>query len=350
MQLRTAVGDALARVRAGAWGAAQCGLAASGAWAFSTHVLGHQRPFFASVAAVVALGLSGGGRVRRTAELAVGVALGVAIGDLLVGLLGQGSWQIGVVVFVALLLAVAVGGRGLVVTQAGLQAVFVVALPRLPHSGLHRWQDALVGGATALLVAALLPQDPWRQAQRTRRRYVEELAAVLRDTAAAVRAGSTPAVAEALARGRALEPVLTRWDEALAAGRDTARLTPFRRGSQASWDQGRRLTTGFSRASRNLRVLLRRLVVALESGHALPGALPGLLEDLAGAVLLAGTSDAAVEPLLELAGRLDPDRLEATNLSAQVVVAQLRVAVVDLLDGLGLDHDRARSALPELAS
>ncbi|MGB8650401.1 MAG: FUSC family protein, partial [Mycobacteriales bacterium] len=220
MELRTAVGDAGVRVRAGAWGAAQCGLAASGAWAFSTEVLHHLRPFFASVAAVVALGLSGGGRLRRTAELAVGVAIGVAVGDLLVGLIGQGAWQIGVVVFVGLLLAVAVGGRGLVVSQAGLQAVFVVALPRLPHSGLHRWQDAIVGGATALLVAALLPQDPWRQVVRLRCGYVAELAAVLRDTSAGVRTGSATAAAEALARGRALEPALTRWDEALAAGRD----------------------------------------------------------------------------------------------------------------------------------
>src|SRR5690349_16715781 len=105
MDVRSSVRGAGARLRAGAWPAVQCGLAASGAWAFSVHVLGHPRPFFASVAAVVALGVSGGGRLRRTAELAVGVALGVAIGDLLVGVIGQGSWQIGVVVAVALLLA-----------------------------------------------------------------------------------------------------------------------------------------------------------------------------------------------------------------------------------------------------
>jgi uncharacterized membrane protein YgaE (UPF0421/DUF939 family) len=349
VELPRAVNDSVLRVRAGAWGAGQCGLAAAGAWAFSTQVLGHPRPFFASVAAVVSLGLTGGGRLRRTAELSAGVALGVAVGDVLVGLIGQGPWQIGVVVFIALLLAVAVGGRGLVVSQSGLQAVFVVALPRLPHSGLHRWQDAIVGGTAALLVAALLPQDPWRLARRARCTYVAELAAVLRDTSAGARAGTAATVADALARGRALEPVLNRWTDALATGRDTARLTPFRHDRGTAWAEGLRLTIGVSRASRNLRVLVRRVLVGIESDQPLSPQLTDLLDALADAVALAGTSDAAIGPLVELAGRLDPVALDATSLTAQVVVAQLRVAVVDLLDGLGLEHDRARNALPELA-
>ena len=97
------VTDCVVRVRSGAWSAAQCGLAAAGAWAFSTRVLDHQRPFFASVAAVVSLGLTAGGRLRRTAELSAGVALGVGVGDAWVGAFGQGIWQIWAVVFLALI-------------------------------------------------------------------------------------------------------------------------------------------------------------------------------------------------------------------------------------------------------
>ncbi|MCU1595923.1 MAG: putative integral rane protein, partial [Frankiales bacterium] len=127
--------DAWLRLRSGAWPAAQCGLAAFLAWEVSTRALGHTRPYFAAVAAVVSLGLQAASRLRRTAELAIGVSAGVLVGDLLVGVIGQGAWQIGVVVTIALLLAVALGGTGLAITQAGLQAVFVVALPRTPHSG-----------------------------------------------------------------------------------------------------------------------------------------------------------------------------------------------------------------------
>lgn len=341
-----ALRDAWQRVRGGAWAAGQCGLAASAAWAFSTGVLGHTRPFFASVAAVVCLGLTAGGRLRRTAELAAGVSLGVALGDGWVAAFGQGTWQIGVVVALSLLVALAVNGGGLAVTQAAVQACFVVALPRTPRSGLHRWQDALIGGTVALLVAALLPQDPWKEARRLRRRYLSELAAVLHDTAEAVRSGSSTAAAEALARGRLLEPVLGRWASSLAAGRETARLSPIRRDKGDPRDT--RLVEPLTRATRNLRVLVRRVTVALEAGQPLPHALPELLDQLASQLDPETAADDAAGPLIELAGRLDPESLGANSLSGQVVVAQLRVALVDILEGIGLDHDRAREALPPL--
>ncbi|MCA1710398.1 MAG: FUSC family protein [Actinobacteria bacterium] len=348
MQVRAPLGRSAARTRVAAWACVQCGLAASLAWAFSVHVLGHPRPFFASVAAVVALGLRAGQRLRRSAELAAGVALGVLVGDALVGVIGSGSWQIGVVITVALLIAVAFGGGGLVVTQAGLQAVFVVALPRTPNSGFQRWQDALVGGGFALLVAALLSADPWREARRLRSLYVSELAAVLRDCAAGIRAGSTGEVAAALARGRLLEPVLARWQEALLTGRETTRLSPLRGDRDEFWKGSSQLAVGLTRSSRNLRVLLRRVLAAMQEAQRLPDCLPGLLDQLADAVVL--DEEDACAALMELARKLDPVALGATSLAGQVAVGQLRVAVVDLLEGLGLEHDRARNALPALAA
>lgn len=346
MRTQRALSDAWSRVRDGSWASVQCGLAAAGSWAFAAEVLGHERPFFASVAAVVALGLTGGGRLRRTAELAAGVAVGVAVGELWVSLFGQGIWQIGVVVFLSLLIAVAVNGGGLAVTQAAVQAVFVVALPHSALSGVHRWQDAVIGGLTALLVAAVLPADPWKHARRLRHRYLTDLAEVLRDTASAVRSGSSAAAAEALGRGRVLDPVLRHWDDALSAGREAARLSPLRRHRGDPRDA--QLLVAVTRATRNLRVLVRRVMVALETGDQLPPALPGLLEDLAHLLDPTTEADHALEPLVAYASRLDPVALGASSLSGQVVVAQLRVAVVDLLQGLGLPPERSREALPSL--
>ena len=333
-------------MRLGAWPAGQCGLAAACAWAFSVHVLGHTRPFFASVAAVVALGLTSGGRLRRTAELAAGVAVGVAVGDVWVAAFGQGIWQIGVVVFLALMAAVAVNGGGLAVSQAAVQAVFVVALPRTPNSGFHRWQDAIVGGATALLVASLLPADPWKDARRLRQSYLADLAEVLRESASGVRTGDSTAAAEALGRSRQLEGVLTRWQGSLEAGREVARISPIRRGRSDLNDQ--RLVVPLTRATRNLRVLIRRVTVAIETGDPLPTRLPELLDELASLLDPATAAEDALAPLIAFAGALDPVVLGATSMSGQVVVAQLRVTLVDLLDGLGLDKARAREALPSL--
>jgi hypothetical protein len=349
VDLRTAGRDALGRVRAGAWPSLQCGLAASGAWAFATRVLGHPRPFFASVAAVVALGVSGGGRLRRTAELALGVALGVAVGDLLVGVIGQGAWQIGVVVAIALLLALAVGWTGLAVIQAGLQAVFVVALPRTAGSGLHRWQDALVGGAAALMVVALLPADPWRETRRHGEAYLAKLALVLRETAEGVRLGSPLAIADALAQGRTLEPDLAAWKQAVAAGKETSRLRVLRPAHLDEWEAAEGLAGALTMSSRNLRVGVRRALAAVEMGQALAEPLPDLLDELALAVELLMDRTAAAQALLELARRLDPVALGAVTLADQVIVGQLRVVVIDLLVGVGMEHETARSVLPELA-
>lgn len=340
---------AVARARGGAWACAQSGFAAAVAWSISEHVLGHRLPFFAAVAAVVALGLRSGQRLHRTAELAVGVALGVLVGDLLVGVIGSGDWQIGVVIAVALLVAVLLGGGGLAVTQAGLQAVFIVALPRSPHSGLHRWQDALVGGGVALLVAALAPNDPWREAGRRRSDSLAGLATVLRLAAHGIRAHEPDEVEEALERARTLEAGLAAWGEELVAGREAARLALLRDGSAGHAADGRRLLEGTTRALRNTRVLLRRAASALHDEQPLPASLPLLLDELATAVQDgAGGRERTVDALLRLAGRLDPVALGAASLAGQVVVGQLRFVTVDLLTGLGVEHDRARNALPSL--
>jgi hypothetical protein len=327
----------------------QCGLAASGAWAFATRVLGHPRPFFASVAAVVALGVSGGGRLRRTAELALGVALGVAVGDLLVSLIGQGAWQIGVVVAIALLIALAVGWTGLAVSQTGLQAVFVVALPRSSGSGFHRWQDALVGGAAALLVVAVMPADPWRETRRRGEAYLAKLALVLRETADGVRTGSRLAIADALAQGRTLESDLVAWKQAVAAGKETARLRLLRPVNLEEWEAAESLAGALTMSSRNLRVAVRRALATVERGHPLAGPLPDLLDQLADSVELLMDRTAAAQALLGLAHRLDPAALGAVTLADQVIVGQLRVVVIDLLVGVGMEHETARSVLPELA-
>ena len=341
------------RVRGGLWSIGQCSIAASAAWYFSTEVLGHSRPFFACVAAVVCLGVRAAQRLRRVAELAVGVTVGVAVGDALVGVIGTGTWQIGLVVGVALLLALALDGGALVTAQAGLQAVFVVALPRVQGGDVARWEDALVGGATALAVAALLPADPWGVAKRSGTDLLRGLAGALRESAGALRAQDSAAAAYALARARATQPLQDRFADALATGRDISRLSPLRRDTGGTWLRLSQLSSGVDRATRNLRVLVRRVLFSVNTGEDLPPALADATEQLAHALdLLAqhldGPYDDVIERLVALASALDPVELGTDGLSASVVVAQLRSALVDLLEGTGVSPERARAVLPPL--
>src|SRR4051794_5318713 len=78
------------RVRDNAALALQVGAAAGAAWYIAHDLIGHQRPFFAPVSAVVALGAALGQRLRRVIELVVGVALGILVGDALIYLMGTG--------------------------------------------------------------------------------------------------------------------------------------------------------------------------------------------------------------------------------------------------------------------
>jgi uncharacterized membrane protein YgaE (UPF0421/DUF939 family) len=345
--------DAVERVRTGLWPTAQCAVAAALAWLLADELLGHNRPYFAAVAALVCLGVRQAQRLRRVAELAAGVTVGVLVGELLAGQIGPGAWQVGLVVGIALLLALVVGGGALVTNQAGLQAVIVVALPHEPGAEIARWQDAMVGGLVALVVAALVPTDPWRPARRAAVRAIVDTAAALREGVKAVRRRSAGGAADGLARARATQSALTAWEEQLATGRDVSALSPFRRSAGKAYAaRAMLLVTGVDRTARNVRVLLRRLLAALELREELPVELADLLDGLADLLdQLADDPDGReLEPAVRAyAARLDLDALGLTmTLSVSVVLAQLRFAVVDLLEGIGLDHETARQALPPL--
>jgi uncharacterized membrane protein YgaE (UPF0421/DUF939 family) len=82
--LRSSLRSSLGRVRDTTWPLARAAVAAGIAWFLTQTVLGHPQPFFASVAAVVALAKDVGGRGIQATEMLVGVALGVATSELLV--------------------------------------------------------------------------------------------------------------------------------------------------------------------------------------------------------------------------------------------------------------------------
>ncbi|MFI7585766.1 aromatic acid exporter family protein [Spongisporangium articulatum] len=342
----------LGRVRDARWSVMQCALAAMLAWSLASDVIGHAQAFYAPVAAVVCLGVSNGQRIRRVLELAVGVTVGVGIADLLYSQVGSGTWQIGLVVAVALLAAQFLGGGPLATNQAAVQASFLIALPAAAGHGLGRWEDALIGGVCALLVAAVLPPDPIPPVRRHARALITELAEVVEAAAAAIRTGD-PALADAtLDRARRTQADVERWTDALRGADEITTLSPLRRRHRAELRRYRLALVGLDRATRNMRVAVRRVAADLDQGHPLPEPLAGVLHDL-GRVLHALHDEVGRDPslgrtsdeLVGLAARLDPARLEATSFSATVVLGQVRSAVVDLLGAVGFGLADARAKL-----
>src|SRR3712207_2884969 len=166
-------------------------VAAGVAWFLALLILGIERPSFAPIAAVISLGLAVGERGRRVVELAVGVAFGVAIGDLLVSVVGVGAVQSAILVALAMVVAVFFGRGELGVNEAAISAMIIMITfqPLATGFPLDRFLEALIGGCTALAIHALFPINPERMVTTAAHPIFDESAAVLEEAAAALDAG-----------------------------------------------------------------------------------------------------------------------------------------------------------------
>jgi uncharacterized membrane protein YgaE (UPF0421/DUF939 family) len=340
------------RLRARGWQIGQCAVAAALSWLAAVELLGHPRPFLAPVAAVICLGVSYGQRLRRVAEVTVGVAVGVGVADLFIAWVGTGLWQIAVIVAVSMTTAVLLDAGNLVVNQAAVQAVIVAILLPSPEAGFDRWLDALVGGAVALVAAAVVPQTPLRRPRERAAAIVTHLGRLLRTCAESAESGDLDAAARTLQDARATEPAFNELRTAAREGIDVVRSSPLRRRHRAAVRQMAALVAPLDRAMRNTRVLLRRLVAATRSGETVPQSYLDLLDQLADAAdviaveLASGRLPvAARDPLTQVAEQTAPPTLSG-GLSAAVVLAQVRSIVVDLLQVTGLGADDARALMP----
>ncbi len=331
----------------------QIGVAVLVAWLVAKNVLGHPTPFFAPVTAILCLGLTYGQRLRRMAEVTIGVAIGVLVGDLVVLVLGTGAWQMALVVVIAMSIAVVLSSGQLLVIQAGVQAVFIVALVADQSAALSRWLDALVGGVVALVIGAVAPTSPIRRPRAVAARTVRDVSSTLRDVVAALRRRDRALADAALRDSRALEGRLTELRTAAAEGVAVVRQSPLLRGHAPMARAGSDLVVPLDRCVRNLRVLARRASVAVARGEVVPeryvdlvSALADAADDLARILDEHATPSAArgvLERVAGLSARVDP----AAGLSAEMIRGQVRSMVVDLLVVAGLDDDEALQLVPE---
>lgn len=344
--------DRLHLLRRYRWHIAQCAVAAAVAWGVARFAFGHPQPFFAPVAAIVSLGLSYRQRLQRVAEVTVGVALGVLIGDLFVQVFGTGAWQVLVVVALAMVLAVLLDAGPLLVTQAGVQSSIVATLAPAPAAGLGRWLDAVAGGGVALVAAAVVPGSPLRRPRQEAAALMNDFASWCRDARRAVSTSDAGLAYATLDRARGSEQQLSDLSEAAKDGLSIARSSPWRRGHRSDLLGIAALAVHLDRAIRNGRVLLRRVTVVVRRGEHLDEPVLALLDSLAAAAeqlatTIAARSDPAISrDLLTTVAAQSARAPVGASLSSDVIVAQVRSMVVDLLELTGLDGARARALVP----
>lgn len=352
---RVSFGQRVQRLRSRLWQVGQCSVAAGLAWYIAFDLLHHPKPFFAPIVAVICLGTSYGQRLRRVAEVTVGVAVGVFLADVLLLLIGAGAWQITVVVALGMSLALLLNGGTLFVNQAAVQGIVIVTLAASPGDAFTRWTDALIGGAVALVAAAVVPQAPLRRPREQAALVVRRIAELLRAAAESAVDGDVDRALRVLADARTTDTLIRELQAASDEGLSVIASSPFRRRHSGQVRRMAELVEPLDRALRNTRVLVRRTAVSIYQRDPLPRAYAQLCADLADAVdemadLLAADEMAvqARRALLAIGeGTAQVER--SVDLSAEVVLAQIRSIVVDLLQITGMDVLEATDAIPPMS-
>ena len=315
-------------------------------------LIGHPSPFFAPIAALATVAVSLAQRMRRASELVLGNAIGIALADWLIAQIGIGTWQLGLVVALALIGANLAGGGPILIMQASSAAVLIATItPPTADQPFNsdRFVDALIGGTIGLIVSALfMPPDPARTAERATQPVLDALRLGLGRMSLAAERRDTAAAEDALVQLRATAPALATFQNGLAASRESVRLAPWywsQRGVVASY-----ALAGFhlDNTLRNLRVLARHLHNALDRDEPVPDGLPEQLDRLAAAVpqigqVLAGDADpqdvqAVLFDVIAWAAQSPEAEREHGPFSAPIRI-QVRIAAADLLQASGLNRD-----------
>lgn len=347
---RWGISSGLQRAKDSAGPIAWVSLAAGVAYALAEHLLGHRYPFYAAVAAFSALGFSPNVQPRRVGEVALGVTVGVGIGEAIQTAFGSGPVQTTIVVFLAAMLGRVLDPSVALTTQSSVQAIVVLGLPALASTGgpVGRWTEALLGGLVALGFSLFIPKDPRRRPRRLARDSLNQLAGVLETLGQALATGDTDLAEESLARARRTQHGIAEWEEAVAATTSTAKLAPGWRRHRAELVRLSDSCEFVDRAIRGSRVLARRSSIAIENGfrdEALAGWIEqvGLVAGRLGTAYASGAKIRVVLPALadvahslDLTGERDPMR--------HTLVSLLRSVTLDLMRAAGATQAEAVAA------
>lgn len=358
-EIDTSLRNRLLRVRSRLLFILQSAIGAGIAYWVAAELFEHARPFFAPMACVIILGLTGGDRIKRAVELTLGAALGVGLGDLLIMQIGSGYWQIFIVVLTALTVASFVSKSGLVSNQMSTGGILIATiLPPGGGGGPDRMVDAFIGGVVGILVIALLPSSPLRAGRQEVANVLGIASSVLDDVADALRNKDAKALNETLSAIRNSQTDVDKLKTAATSGREQASISPFQWSNRGRIRSLFRILPPVDNAIRNSRVLARRALVLTQDGDQVSADQIEIIEEIAAIALSLSdlyerhreVSEATEIPdlvrrLRLLGSRVGTEVAEGRVLSAQVILAQSRSIIVDLLQVCGMSRESAVAVL-----
>jgi uncharacterized membrane protein YgaE (UPF0421/DUF939 family) len=264
----------------------QTGLAAGLSWWIATTIAGHAAPLSAPIVAIIAIGATNGGRARRTIDVIAGLTIGIAFATLLVSTFGRSAPLLALVVTAAMFTAGAARGGQVLMMQAGIAAILVVATQ---HDGsadaaLSRIADALIGGTAAAMVSLfVLPPDPVRLLGGQLHVLRMELADLLSHIAEGLRRQDADYLATGLERARATDELVAGLHAARPVAAEVASFVPARRRAREHVARLDAVAVPLDHTVRNTRVIARSALGLLPAD-------PALRDQCAAAITLLGHS------------------------------------------------------------
>ena len=328
-------------------------LGATAGYSIAFYGLGHALPLLAVTVTITALGFSRDARPRRVLETAVGMITGIALSEGMLQLFGHGVWQMALTLLVCLLSARFISGSATFALTVGLQAMLVQILPE-PDGGVFvRSIDGIVGGITALVITAVIPRDPRGLARLDANKLFDIFLEAVDSLKLATRDVDIQVADETLRKVRRTQPLVDNWRMSLDSAISIARISPFLRKYRDELRGQVRLMRGMDLATRNLRVVVRRIDFLLRDRQPRPY-LADLFEQIGDATRVLARSvqepevlDDAQEMLVEIIHQLDPKKHGiADQIREASVLLLLRPLLVDLLCASGMSEEDARAELP----
>jgi hypothetical protein len=337
------------RVVDAAWPLLQATAAAVIAWVIARYGLDHAEPFFAPVAAVIALNATMGERGLNAVRLLQGVIVGIVVGELTLAGLGDQAGAIALATFVAMAIAVALGGARITVAQAAVGAILTVAIGSA-DAGVERLIDALVGAGVALTFSQLLfSPEPVRLLRRAESAALADMGRGLELTADALERDDDELAERALTMLRDLRDRLVDLARTRRASARVSRRSAAWRSQRAPVVQETE-NAGYLDLLGDSCLMLTRAALAAEADdrRELAGPVRGLGEALTALALDPGdraSRQAAADRVLDVARATAVSGLPADAGPAAAVA--LRAVAADALAFAGVDPEQAADAVEQ---
>lgn len=263
------------------------------------------------------------------------------------------------VVGLALLVASFVSPAPLVSNQMAIGGILIATMfPPGDGGSIDRMIDAFIGGGVGILVIALLSSSPLDAGRHQVANVLGIAASVLEDVAASLKAKDAAKLNNALEALRRSQASVNKLETAASSGKEATTVSPFLWGDRARVRSLYRILAPVDNVIRNARVLARRAVVLTEDNDTVSDQQIHVIEEIADIALRLSDlyehhkeiSEALEIPelvnrLRQLGSEVGEDIAEDRVLSAQVILAQSRSIIVDLLQICGMSRESAVAVL-----